>query len=599
MKRYLTTLIALVLITLGARAGTGYGFSVSGVPITSDNYKTANAGQPWWYDPSANVLHLTDGILTAHPTSTDIGAITVFNSSMTIQVDGNCTIKGTCYIGIRFYYGGTHTICGDGKLTITSDVNRATGIMSEEGTGLTVLTIKDLDLKISFNSINDCGLESGGFESITLDNCHITIDTSSGAWYGQSGDPNPILNDCHLLNGVFVDGGILENDSNGAAYLKNIEIRRLRHLDYQTVNVTIDSPEVGKALASTATVNNENIQVSEVKWYRVIGEYFRDLDEGYVAKSSETYKLLVSLKTIDTDYCDYHFAEDTQGCINGYVAGSNNYGSTFTIIYTFPELPVYYALWVGGKQVNSDNKDDVLEDGKVKYYPDMQILTLNGVNIKNSANGVLERTGYGCGIMTKMPSLTIVFAGDNVLESVNGNGIFFTDELTILGSTGDCSLDVKGKNGIWTEYGTKLQLTVSDNMVVRAEGVGTDGAGIGTYSGAESQLQMTVGSGVTLYAKGPAYSLGHLKSLQFGESWGIVEPVGSYFSSGYVKNSSGIIAGQWVTTGAKEPVEITTGIEAIDQIQNVSWYTIDGRKLNEKPTKKGVFVNNGHKVVVK
>ena len=29
------------------------------------------------------------------------------------------------------------------------------------------------------------------------------------------------------------------------------------------------------------------------------------------------------------------------------------------------------------------------------------------------------------------------------------------------------------------------------------------------------------------------------------------------------------------------------------------WYTLDGRRLDKKPTSKGVYVNNGHKVVVK
>ena len=29
------------------------------------------------------------------------------------------------------------------------------------------------------------------------------------------------------------------------------------------------------------------------------------------------------------------------------------------------------------------------------------------------------------------------------------------------------------------------------------------------------------------------------------------------------------------------------------------WYTLDGRKLDKKPTTKGVYVRNGVKVVVK
>ena len=29
------------------------------------------------------------------------------------------------------------------------------------------------------------------------------------------------------------------------------------------------------------------------------------------------------------------------------------------------------------------------------------------------------------------------------------------------------------------------------------------------------------------------------------------------------------------------------------------WYTLDGRKLNGKPTAKGIYVNGGRKVVIK
>jgi len=36
-----------------------------------------------------------------------------------------------------------------------------------------------------------------------------------------------------------------------------------------------------------------------------------------------------------------------------------------------------------------------------------------------------------------------------------------------------------------------------------------------------------------------------------------------------------------------------------ETITNNQWYTLDGRKLDSKPTQKGVYINNGRKVVVK
>jgi hypothetical protein len=47
----------------------------------------------------------------------------------------------------------------------------------------------------------------------------------------------------------------------------------------------------------------------------------------------------------------------------------------------------------------------------------------------------------------------------------------------------------------------------------------------------------------------------------------------------------------------------TTGVALIDNgkriMDNDAWYTLDGRRLNGKPSRAGVYINNGRKVVVK
>jgi hypothetical protein len=43
---------------------------------------------------------------------------------------------------------------------------------------------------------------------------------------------------------------------------------------------------------------------------------------------------------------------------------------------------------------------------------------------------------------------------------------------------------------------------------------------------------------------------------------------------------------------------ITTGeLLPQDTIQNDEWYDLSGRKLNGKPTKKGVYIHNGKAIV--
>jgi len=49
----------------------------------------------------------------------------------------------------------------------------------------------------------------------------------------------------------------------------------------------------------------------------------------------------------------------------------------------------------------------------------------------------------------------------------------------------------------------------------------------------------------------------------------------------------------------------TTGIISIDNGQLIidnsmdAWYTLDGRHLTGKPTAKGLYINNGKKIVIK
>ena len=36
-----------------------------------------------------------------------------------------------------------------------------------------------------------------------------------------------------------------------------------------------------------------------------------------------------------------------------------------------------------------------------------------------------------------------------------------------------------------------------------------------------------------------------------------------------------------------------------EKIINNNWYTLDGRKLTDRPTAKGIYIQNGKKVVIK
>ena len=47
-------------------------------------------------------------------------------------------------------------------------------------------------------------------------------------------------------------------------------------------------------------------------------------------------------------------------------------------------------------------------------------------------------------------------------------------------------------------------------------------------------------------------------------------------------------------------IDEATGINSITADDgHADWYDLSGRKLNGKPTKKGVFIKNGNKEVIK
>ena len=47
--------------------------------------------------------------------------------------------------------------------------------------------------------------------------------------------------------------------------------------------------------------------------------------------------------------------------------------------------------------------------------------------------------------------------------------------------------------------------------------------------------------------------------------------------------------------------DVTTGIISIDneKLNESGWYTVDGKKLEQQPTRKGLYIHNGVKVVIK
>ena len=56
--------------------------------------------------------------------------------------------------------------------------------------------------------------------------------------------------------------------------------------------------------------------------------------------------------------------------------------------------------------------------------------------------------------------------------------------------------------------------------------------------------------------------------------------------------------GQFEYTFPKLPEDKTTGIENVSADEDGKWYNLNGTEVSGKPAKGGIYIFNGHKVVV-
>lgn len=103
-----------------------------------------------------------------------------------------------------------------------------------------------------------------------------------------------------------------------------------------------------------------------------------------------------------------------------------NYGAIMDV--------VKYNLYVGGIQVTSANKANVLSDGKVSYNPTAKKLTLNGASFGNC----YRIDSYNLSTLYTTDDLTIELIGSNKILMDNGGintyGIYTTGKINITGT---------------------------------------------------------------------------------------------------------------------------------------------------------------------
>ena len=173
-------------------------------------------------------------------------------------------------------------------------------------------------------------------------------------------------------------------------------------------------------------------------------------------------------------------------------------------------------------------------------------------------------------------------------------------EATLSDITGEAIVDGETMNLIPAYTPVILYRASSDDAVdamINAPGTGFDGVqtaeGIGcTFYGTTTELEPD--DLENYYAEGQTYILGGNKFIKADTNEGIAA------------NKCWLVV-DGANSARQLSIVIGDGTTAIDNGQLTidnwagaeEWYTIDGRKLNGKPTKKGLYINNGKKTVIK
>ena len=167
---------------------------------------------------------------------------------------------------------------------------------------------------------------------------------------------------------------------------------------------------------------------------------------------------------------------------------------------------VTYPVWVGGVQVTSANKDDILGDGKAKFDPETNTLTLDGLNVGDGyhASGAsIVSTGID---LTVKGSATLSGGsyGIYVIETTEGGGNLTLDGATItyaVSSGSDTGIRADGNISI---SGGTIDVTAAQNGIRAGSSLTISGGSV-TATGSECGISAAHGditiSGGTVTAK--------------------------------------------------------------------------------------------------
>ena len=371
---------------------------------------------------------------TASPTSIRVGESDLQDQNITLTpVSYGISVQGTLVTGANM-----NNVLGDGTVTYTP----ATTTEAQK------LTLNNATI----NSGSTDGINTSTSDALTIDLIGTNTITGSD-------------------NSIYSTGALtITSDSNGSLTMSSKDAMSTL---YATADITISGSAIvnatidGNAQAINSDVSGGKITITDTA--QVTAKNIYAISD---SKAKHSYAVLAGTDntpngTIEVGANASLLAQGSTYALRcgtfiypaEKVKVSTNYSGANPVTYDGNNLSTHkyvevapveeYDVWVGGTQVTSQNKNNVLTDGKVTYDPDTQTLTLTNATITGEGNRqYTSKIKDACGIYAKH-DLTIKLTDTNTVRGStetqdNGSyGIFVSGKLTFT-SDSNGSITVSG-----------------------------------------------------------------------------------------------------------------------------------------------------------
>ena len=455
---------------------TTYPVWVGETQVTSVNKDDILGDGKASFDPDTNTLTFT----TAAPAITGLhenALIYADGVDLTINAASGLTLNST---GSGVYVNGDVTINGDASINTTGisincigDVTIAGSLTATAGSNYTVFSNGNISIGGNAELKNTY---SGGYGlcaphgSITVDG-NITVNAPNEALYAGSG--------AIIING----------DANLTTSMFPINC---------SGDVTIAGSLTATAGGNYTVFSNGNISIggnAELK-NTYSGGYGLCAPYGKITMTSGVWDIsaggiAIYAKNGIEIPGTHEVTTPTGGMIaqvDGVYTVTESDGTTVAKHAVIEPGEEKYPVWVGGEQVTSANKDDILGDGKAKFDPETNTLTLNSPTVSTNYKGALI---YAEGI-------DLNITGKATLKNENtAYGVLVKDGS--LNSDANLTVEVR-------QYGVSATKSININggsVNSKTTGHGSDGVG---YALGGSDIKISSGTVTATSAQGPAIS---------------------------------------------------------------------------------------------